>query len=105
MLHIENDYRTPIDSNYYQNNANNFNLKKPNHNQITFSFTPHFFLRVVHTAAIYIKIPRICYLHPKKKLGNHTPMKGLESNSIKIPTMNEIQTLHQKLSPLKPQVN
>ena len=43
MLHIENECKTPIDSNYYQNNAINFNPEKPNDNQNTLSFTPYFF--------------------------------------------------------------
>ena len=40
MLPIENEYRTPIDSIYYKNNAIKFNPEKPNHNQNTLRFTP-----------------------------------------------------------------
>ena len=33
MLLIEIDYETPVDLNYYQNNATNSNLKEPKNSQ------------------------------------------------------------------------
>ena len=35
MLHIENEYETPIDSNSYQSNTSNSNPEEPSNNQNT----------------------------------------------------------------------
>ena len=38
MFHIENEYETPIDSDYYQNNESFDNFKKPNNRQTTIDY-------------------------------------------------------------------
>ena len=41
MLHIENEYKIPIDSNCYQNNTNSSNPEKLKNSQNTINFNPH----------------------------------------------------------------
>ena len=43
MLYIKNEYETPINSSFYQNNRNNSNPEEPKHNQITINYTAQAF--------------------------------------------------------------
>ena len=68
MLQIENEYETPIESNYYQNNKNHFQ-NSDNTQSITENTEEH--LKEVQRETIYIRIQQIKYSYEKKKIGQY----------------------------------
>ena len=72
MLQIENEYETPIESNYYQNNKNHFK-NSDNTQSITENTEEH--LKEVQRETIYIRIQQIKYSYERKKLDNTTSLR------------------------------
>ena len=123
MLQNESDYETPLESNHYQNNHNNFqnpdNIQKQIYytdQQLKVSSSTN---NVNQNASNKIHLPTEkiwtisfrmdCLLECPKNKNFQSPDlaidflidKGAESNIINLPTWNEIQTLHPKLKNLK----
>ena len=112
MFQIENEYETPIESNYYQNNYNN--LQNPDNVQEKIDYTEQELKGSSSTNNIYQNASNKIQL-PKEKIWTmpfllESPKSedfqsldheidflietGAESNIINVPTWNEIQTLH-----------
>ena len=69
MLQIENEYGTPIEPNYFQNN--NKHLQNPDNIQEK-KIIPNKNLKEIQAQIVHIKTHQIKYNYPKKKFGqNH----------------------------------
>ena len=119
MLQIENKYETPIESNYYQNN--NIYFQNSDNTQNINDYTDQALTGSSSTNNKYqnttnkVQLPKEkiwtvpLLLESSKRKDFQSPVletdflidSGAESNFMKIPTWNEIQTLHPKLIPSK----
>ena len=119
MLQIENEYETPIVSNYYQNNHNHF--ENPDNPQKVTNYTEQELKGSSTTNRIYqntsnkIQLPNekiwtipLLLESPESKDFQSPDREndflidsGAESNIINIHTWNAMQTLHPKLLPSK----
>ena len=69
MLQIQKEYKTPIDSNYYQNKKSFNKFEKSDYTRNTTGYTEQE-LKGSSTTKIHIKIQQIKYNHLKKKVGH-----------------------------------
>ena len=70
MLHIENKYATPIESNYYQNKENSKHFDKSNSTKnITDYSEQELNLKKDQARIMFTKLQQIKYNHLKKKIG------------------------------------
>ena len=119
MLQIENEYETPIESNSYRNNNDHF--QNPDKIQEITDYTEQELNGSSSTNNIYQNTSNKIQIHkekiwtiplllesPKNKDFQPSDLEidflidsGAESNIIKIPTWNQIQTLHPKVIPSK----
>ena len=122
MLQIENEYETPIERNFYQNNHNNFENSDNTQNKTNYteqelkgrSGTNNIYQNTANTTN-KVQLPKekiwtipLLLESPRSKDFQSPDLEidflvdsGAESNIINIPTWNEIQTLHPKFSPSK----
>ena len=73
MLQIENEYETPIESNYYQNNENNF--QNPDNTQKITDNTEQELKGCASTNKIYQNTPNKIKIPKEKNLGNPNSLR------------------------------